>query len=199
MKYAWLLLVVGLLGGWHWWQTERPVARPPGVVAAAPPVQRNLDPPPAFEARGHTLTGRARYDLTARVLRRENYRVDGGATLAPVDLGVGWGPMSDTAVIDQLEFSQMGRFLYWRPKDGRAPPVPPATLVENAAQMHLIPASDDLEARLKRLRPGQVVTIGGYLVDVRGPGGFTWNTSLTRTDTGNGACEIVWVESLAVD
>ncbi len=46
---------------------------------------------------------------------------------------------------------------------------------------------------------GQIVTIGGFLVDVTGPGGFTWNTSLIRTDTGNGACEIVWVESLDVE
>jgi hypothetical protein len=52
---------------------------------------------------------------------------------------------------------------------------------------------------VKKLRPGQIVTIGGYLVDVRGPNGFTWNTSLTRGDTGNGACEIVWVESLSVE
>jgi hypothetical protein len=48
------------------------------------------------------------------------------------------------------------------------------------------------------MRPGQIATIGGYLVDVRGPGGFLWNTSLTRTDTGEGACEIVWVDTLEV-
>ena len=42
------------------------------------------------------------------------------------------------------------------------------------------------------------MTIGGYLVDVAGPGGFAWNTSLTRNDTGDGACEIVWVETLEV-
>ena len=52
---------------------------------------------------------------------------------------------------------------------------------------------------LPKLRPGQLVTIDGYLVDVRGPGGFAWNTSRTRTDTGNGACEIVWVDALAVE
>jgi len=49
------------------------------------------------------------------------------------------------------------------------------------------------------LRPGQIVRLQGYLVDVRGPGGFAWNTSLTRSDTGDGACEIVWVEAVAVE
>jgi hypothetical protein len=199
MRWLWIPLLAGLLGGWHWWTSERVVARAPGVVVVTEPAQQELDPPRPFAARGHTLAARARYDITARVLRKEIYRLDGGASLAPVDLAVGWGPMSDTRVIDALEFSQMGRFFYWRPKDGNAFPIPTRMLVTHAAQMHLIPATAELESRLKKLRPGQLVTLGGYLVDVRGPGGFTWNTSLTRTDTGDGACEIVWVESLAVE
>ena len=199
MRYLWLLLVAGLLGGWHWWTSERPVSRPAGILVATEPSQRVLDPAPTFDALGHTFLARARYDITARVLRKEIYRLDGGANLAPVDLGVGWGPMSDTRVIDQLEFSQMGRFFYWRPKHASDFPVPAQVLVTHAAQMHLVPASMELEKRLKKLRPGQLVTISGYLVDVRGPGGFTWNTSLTRNDTGNGACEIVWVEARDVD
>jgi hypothetical protein len=38
----------------------------------------------------------------------------------------------------------------------------------------------------------------GYLVEVRGRDGFRWRSSLTREDTGNGACELVWVEKLDV-
>ena len=64
--------------------------------------------------------------------------------------------------------------------------------------MHMVPANDAIESRLKKLRPGQLVTAGGWLVDIRGPGGFSWNTSLRRDDTGNGACEIVYVEELKV-
>jgi hypothetical protein len=65
--------------------------------------------------------------------------------------------------------------------------------------MHMVPADDALESRLKRLRPGQVVHVRGWLVDIRGPGGFAWSTSLRRDDTGDGACEIVFVEALDVD
>ena len=36
----------------------------------------------------------------------------------------------------------------------------------------------------------------GYLVNVGGPDGFSWNTSLRRDDTGNGACEVFYVESV---
>jgi hypothetical protein len=62
--------------------------------------------------------------------------------------------------------------------------------------MHLIPATPAVEKRLKSLRPGQVVALKGYLVEVTGDGGFTWRSSLTREDTGAGACELIWVEEL---
>jgi hypothetical protein len=191
------LLIASIFGAWHWWTSEREVTRPPGVLANAEPRQEDLDAPRRFEHKGYALTARARYDITARVLRKEIYRLDGGAGLAPVDLGVGWGPMSDTSIVERLEFSQMGRFFYWQPRDAGFPLTPQA-LITHAAQMHMVPANAAIEARLKTLRPGQVVTVAGWLIDIRGPGGFTWNTSLRRDDTGNGACEIVYVESLDV-
>jgi hypothetical protein len=195
------LLIGGLLaalGGWHWWTSERPVQRPPGIIAPDEPLQVDLDPPPRFDARGYTFTARAKYDITARVLRKEVYHFDGGAGLAPVDLGVGWGPLSDSTLIDQLEFSQMGRFFYWRPRTANFP-LPTATLISHLAQMHMIPANKAIEAKLSKLRPGQLVSASGYLVDIRGASGFTWNTSLSRTDTGEGACEVFWVERLETD
>jgi hypothetical protein len=198
MPWVALLFIAGLLGAIQWWLYDRPVPRPAGILVDAEPEQRDLEPPPRFAERGYTFVARARYDITARVLRKENYRVDGGAALAPVDLAVSWGSASDSAVVDRLEISQMGRFFYWKPKNPATFPLPIEALITHTAQMHLIPATKDLEGRIKRLRPGQVVTIGGHLVDVSGPGGFAWRTSLTRADTGDGACEIVWVETLAV-
>jgi hypothetical protein len=49
---------------------------------------------------------------------------------------------------------------------------------------------------LSRLRPGQVVRLQGYLVRVEAPGGWQWNSSMTRDDTGNGACEVMLVQSV---
>ena len=46
------------------------------------------------------------------------------------------------------------------------------------------------------LRRGEFVAMRGYLVNVGGPDGFYWNTSLRRDDTGNGACEVFYVESV---
>lgn len=36
------------------------------------------------------------------------------------------------------------------------------------------------------------------LVDARRGNGFVWRTSLTRDDTGAGACELVYVEQLSI-
>ncbi|MGH8850191.1 MAG: hypothetical protein ACREYD_04265 [Casimicrobiaceae bacterium] len=197
-RFLAILLALAALGGWHWWSSERPVQRPPGIVAPDEPVQVALDPPQTFDAKGYTFVKRARFDITARLLRKERYRVDAEAALAPYDLGVGWGPLSDSAILDQLEFTQMGRFFYWNPKRGDFP-LPRQTTITHLAQIHVIPANADVAARLARLRPGQLVSAQGYLVDVRGPRGFSWNTSLRRDDTGDGACEILWAEVLATD
>ena len=138
-RLAIVALVVAAYGGWHWWSTERAVHRPPGIVAPDEPVQVNLEPSPRFEAKGYTFVKRAKFDITARLLRKEVYRFDGSAALAPVDLGVGWGPLSDSAMLEGLEFSQMGRFFYWRPRKADFP-LPTAVLISHMAQMHVIPA-----------------------------------------------------------
>jgi hypothetical protein len=61
--------------------------------------------------------------------------------------------------------------------------------------MHLIPTTSTLENKIKGVRVGQVVHIVGQLVEARAPDGWHWRSSLTRDDTGAGACELVRVES----
>jgi len=61
--------------------------------------------------------------------------------------------------------------------------------------MHMIPADDLVRRSLERIRQGQLVHLKGFLVDASGPNGFQWRTSMTRDDTGAGACELVYVES----
>jgi hypothetical protein len=66
----------------------------------------------------------------------------------------------------------------------------------HSANMHMILACDDIERRLKSIRAGNLMHIAGYLVEVTNKDGFRWTSSLTRSDTGGGACELVWVDSL---
>ena len=168
----------------------------PGVLAAAAPVQIDLDHGAQLQKGDTTLATRAHFDITARVLSRKDYPSRADGDLVPVDLAMGWGRMSDSAVLDRIEISQSGRFYFWRVKDY---PIPRREIEESSANMHLIPADAGVRAMLDRVRAGEVVRIEGFLVDASRPDGWHWNSSLTREDTGNGACELVYVESLTIE
>ncbi|MEI9898720.1 MAG: hypothetical protein WDN28_33905 [Chthoniobacter sp.] len=49
------------------------------------------------------------------------------------------------------------------------------------------------------LYPGEIVTMQGYLVNAGKTGGIDWTTSLSRIDTGNGACEVIYVTGIQAD
>ena len=164
----------------------------PGELAPNEPRQRETNKA-AFSFGQFELTPRAEYDIEARVLSVETYSTDGGSKLSPIDFAVGWGKMSDSAVLDHFRVRQGGRFFSIYP-DEQAINLGEALL--GAANMHLIPATSDLRDQLKRVRPGHIVHLRGFLVNAAGPNGYYWNTSLTRTDTGAGACELFYVESL---
>ena len=175
----------------------RPIARGQGVVAATAPVQQALaQDAPVFAKDGFRVAALASFRLEARVLRSKHYCCGGQDRLAPVDVAFGWGRMSDEAVLARIDVSQSGRFYFWRYEG--APPIPHREIELTSANMHLIPATKAIEKKLKNLRPGNVVAFKGYLVEVQGEGGFRWRSSLTREDTGSGACELVWVEDAEV-
>jgi hypothetical protein len=76
--------------------------------------------------------------------------------------------------------------------------LPRRVIETHSANMHMIPASGEIERRLKSIRAGNMVHLKGFLVEVTAQEGWRWKSSLTRDDTGGGACELVLVESLCV-
>lgn len=181
-------------GAWSWHSTRPLSDIPPGVVAPTEPVQTNTNAP-AFQYQGFTITPSARFDMRARVLARKDYRLDAEADLSPTDLVFGWGQMSDSRIYQQLSISQSNRFYFWRYDD--TPPIEPGQIIRSSANMHLIPANEAVKAALKKVRPGQVIQLSGQLINVSKPSGWQWSSSLTREDSGAGACEVIWVEQLA--
>lgn len=192
---AWLLCALALWLGWLWW-SGRPVARADGVLAADDPVQTDFDAPrPAIPFKHATLHPLADFSLTARVLSRDDYRFDAESDLSPTDLALGWGRMSDSAVLRSIDISQGGRFYYWQTK---AFPIPRREIETHSANMHMIPADASVAYQLKRVRAGDVISLEGMLVEADKANGWRWRSSLTRGDTGDGACELVYVQSLVI-
>ncbi|MEO7050658.1 MAG: hypothetical protein ABI128_03235 [Rhodanobacter sp.] len=186
-----LLIVLGVLK-----HRQHSVVQPgPGVLAAEAPAQVNLRHGAQLQKGQTTLATRAHFDITARVLSRKDYSSGDGADLVPIDLALGWGRMSDSSVLANIDISQSGRFYYWHVKEF---PIPQREIETSSANMHMIPADAGVKRELERVRTGQVIHLQGFLVDATRPGGWHWNTSMTRNDTGAGACELIYVESAEI-
>lgn len=151
---------------------------------------------PPIEYQGFHLRPLAHFSIEARVLHRKVYRYDKQSVLVPVDLALGWGPMSDQSVLDRLTITQSMRF-YWY-HWAQQPPIAPEEIVSHSTNVHIIPSSSAIAARCKSLRTGSLVHLGGDLVEATGPGINFWRSSLSRTDTGNGACELMWVKEVSI-
>jgi hypothetical protein len=192
-----LLILAAASLAWLWLAGPSAIARGPGIVAPRAPVQQPLDREgPVFEKDGFRVVAVASFELEARVIRSKAYCCTGPDRLAPIDVVFGWGRMSDESVLQRIDFRQSGRLYFWRYEG--ASPIPHREIEVSSANMHLIPATDAVESRLGRLRPGNLVTLRGYLVVVSRYDGFVWRSSLPREDTASGASELVWVEELKV-
>lgn len=192
-RLAFILLIAW--GAYHHWQ-QRAEQHGPGVIAADSPQQQRIAHATSFLLNNYTITPLAEFSLQARVLSTQRYQLDRAAQLAPVDLALGWGRMSDETVLSKINISQSGRFYFWRVEQF---PIPREEIESHSANMHMVPADDTIARQLSAIRVGQRVRIQGQLIEAKGVDGWTWRSSLTRTDTGNGACELVLVKSLAVE
>jgi hypothetical protein len=197
MKRAfYLLLLLAIVLAWRDW-SRREIVHPPGVLVHEAPRQRPVEGSQVIKLEDYRLTPRALFELRARVLSREDYRWDAGADLAPVDLALGWGAMSDQAVLDRIEVSQGAR--WYRTRYDYPAPMADRDIIRQSGNMHMVPANAAIRARLKQIRRGDLVWLRGYLVDADHDSGFRWRTSLSREDTGDGACEVFYIERITIE
>ena len=63
---------------------------------------------------------------------------------------------------------------------------------------HLISDDDFIRRQVRKIRVGDQIRIKGYLSSYTNDSGSTRGTSTTRTDTGNGACETIYVEQFKI-
>ncbi len=146
---------------------------------------------------GYTITPLARYDIRAKVLSTERYRFGRDADLSPVDLALGWGPMSDAATIEKLNVSQSNRWYFFTWKN--EPPIDISLMTKTSANTHMIPANADIKSQLLNIKKGAIVRLKGNLVNVAHTDGWRWQSSLSRDDGGGGSCELMWVTEVAVE
>lgn len=196
MRALGILLVAMIPFSIYHYATTREITQAAGVLVAKDPAQTDPDDTAPIADGAFTLQPRARFVADARVLGRERYHLGKLADIAPLDIAAGWGPMSDSAVLSRVDISQGNRFYYWHYDN--EPPIPREDIQTHSANWHLVPADDAVWHVLRDIRVGEVVHLEGELVDIENPDFGVMRTSLTRSDTGPGACEIIYVQSVSL-
>jgi hypothetical protein len=151
----------------------------------------------------YTLTPKATYEIAGLVVSQHRgdalfnlgHKADPGNIK---DVCVVWGEAVSNGSYRKVKFTS-GEFTCSYSWSGIVtPPFNP----EKASNNHLIPASSAIARRIQAIHIGDQIRMTGLLVDYTvtkdGQAIFTRQTSLTRGDTGNGACEILYVTDLAV-
>ena len=135
----------------------------------------------------------ADYEIRAVVLSKERYYLDKMSSLVPVDLALGWGRMSDPLIYDQLKITQGGRWYKWRTKTNFFP-IPKREIEKSSANVHIVPANEEIRKNILKLKKGYKVALKGKLINIYMPDGTYYLTSRTREDVAGGSCEILYVE-----
>ncbi|MEM6902426.1 MAG: hypothetical protein AAF556_04220 [Pseudomonadota bacterium] len=197
----WLILTVLLLP-WDMLEPWSATLPEPGVQTAPfAPVQVDFQPPqPLGPIGGEELFALASYELEARVLSRRRYWFDWapawfGTSASPIDLTVGWGPMSDSAMTERVTFQNFLRIAF---AYSDLPIFQPDTKSQ-FANMHMIPATGEVRDTLLDVRTNQTVRMKGYLVELRHDGELIIRSSMSRYDGDNlRDCEIMYVTEIEV-
>lgn len=186
------LIVIALFFLWK----GRPISQPAGVLIKETPEQVlvTAEARKPIKLEDRILEPLAHYKIRARVLATERYWMDHGASVSPIDLVLGWGPMSDSKILNELSISQSLR--YYHVRWSSSPPVAESEIMRHSANVHIIPANDYIKKQITALRVGALVALEGDLVMVSDKSGGEWKSSLTREDTGDGACELMLVTSI---
>jgi hypothetical protein len=202
----WKIILIIIAAIIYNWQNTEPVFIDSNVTDVFPikyhsnlsidkiPIQKNINNSKKyFQFDAYQITPMAEFQLKAKVLAAKHYSHDREAELAPVDLALGWGPMSKQKNLDELTISQSGRWYRWRTDDF---PIPRKDIETNSANMHFIPGNDTIKKKLKSIKEGDTVKLMGYLVHINGNDGWRWTSSMTRNDTGDHSCEVILLEDI---
>jgi hypothetical protein len=186
-----ITVITTLIAGAWYLNPWRSITHPPGVLVREAPIQKPTAAVPLAGVGGWKFMPVADYQISGRVLGTKRYYSGFGSDIVPLDVAIGWGRMSDQAVLDQFELSMSNRFFFYKWQN--TPPIPEDEIMRSASNNHIIAANSKVRKTINSLIPGHIVTLGGYLVNATGPNGTSWNTSVRRNDTGNGACEVFYV------
>ena len=145
-----------------------------------------------------------RYELNGLVVSRHDAETwwdfihrEAGDFLNVTDLCVVWGDNLGSGVYRRLSYDsgQFTCFVHWKDQETGA-----LFKMNALSNNHLLTANPDLAKKIRSVRIGDQIHFRGYLAEYSHNQGFAFKrgSSTTRDDSGNGACETVFVESFDI-
>jgi hypothetical protein len=203
-----LLLVIIAAGLWYgigWRFSPSPESRytTDQIDVRQEPVQVNIPTDTllfrAISGKRVLITGIAKYSINGILVSKKYYQFSLPNRLAPWDYALVWGDVP--VALPWMKFRQGRRFVWW--SYTRSFPLGGDYLESHISNNHLIPATKNVRYALARIKKGSAIRIDGWLIHLDISKGsrtfYTWNSSTVRTDTGMGACELIYVKRLQAD
>lgn len=140
----------------------------------------------------------AEYKIEAVVKGVKSYHNDGPGSASPMDFILIWGNLNQPDVDKVIHYSQYSRWYHFTVSDIARISV--SEVSRHSANTHIIPADEEVLKILKHVKKGDYVSLSGYLVRVyeKDSGDSGIASSLTREDTGAGACEVFYVAKVKI-
>jgi len=141
----------------------------------------------------------ADYSISGIAVSTQRYYSDWGSNVSPIDIAIIWGELVISENRAYISYSQSNRWVYFEWKAGC--PVDQSYIEAHVSNTHAIPANDTVRAALLSIKKNEMVVLTGKLVSVSGnwkneP--VLWESSLVRTDAGDGACEVMYVTRVRI-
>ena len=145
-----------------------------------------------------TVEPQAFYKIRGRVMYTMPYYMGIAAAISPTDFAIVWSELEKEINYKEIEFDESNRWGSFRLKERSLFDMD--YVGEHFANMHICPSNDNIRNGVKKVKHRDLVYMEGYLVYINGTEddgkSFFWNSSLTRTDKGNGACEVMFVTKI---
>ena len=191
-----IFFIALLYGAWVNWPKSSPHSIHSIQVGVPTSVSSSSSLTAYSPSAGVKITELERYSGEFRILGRENYHYGVEAQFSPVDFAVGWGDMAKPEIYSQIQISQCNRWYRWRTDS--EPPISLQAIATQSANMHMIPANEEVGKMLQKVKADDVVYLNGALVEIEMDNGWRWRSSLSREDTGAGACELMRVDQVRI-
>lgn len=159
----------------------------------ADPIQVNLENEEivyaSYENEDIPIVFLAEYTIEGIIKSKKEYS-DYSSRVAKYDFALAWGSLNQKEIDKHLRYSQRGRWYYY--VYDRDISVSGKYIAEHSANVHIIHQDSLVLKEIEKLKTHDHIRLTGYLVSVNFDDG-PWESSLTRHDTGKGACEIMYV------